>query len=417
VSVFVVVAGPIPLGASSKPVAVRWLAVPPSGRLEVREASAGLEAAEVDRDLGSPRLRESSALLPPLGGAPPGERHTVHFRLDTRDGGVELRVLGRPDEVAHVVNVDSSLAYGEEPRSVDKDRVLGFPSLLGASYFVMLVDAARAEDQDALTGALCGAVHAFDALPDRMLLGDLSSTAIPTTDEPRDRPAWRAIDLALRTRRGFRAHFLDALDDDHRKRFQDSWRAVMNRILHRHGLPESVVLTDEARDWFVHVRAAIERVRNFPPLARDAFALGVGQALDALGEGPGKIRLVPLARENGRDIFRLALSRRGDPEYRVFDVTRTEQGEAIVSGRRVVKASPQQRIRAVRCRCGGRLYERDANCRGCGTKVEDMAEIAVVGTFTMGAAADLAALCVCGGPLGPEDRFCGTCGRNLETLG
>jgi hypothetical protein len=164
------------------------------------------------------------------------------------------------------------------------------------------------------------------------------------------------------------------------------------------------------------VRATIERIRNFPPLSRDGFALGVAQSLDALGEAPGTPRLVPLAREAQEELFRLTLSTSGDPVYRVFDVVRTSLGEAIVRGRRTLEASSGQRVRAIRCRCGGRLYEHDKRCRGCGTGVGDLGNVKVEGTFVLGAAGDVAGLCGCGGPLGSEDRFCGQCGRSLEEI-
>src|SRR5205085_658607 len=82
-------------------------------------------------------------------------------------------------------------------------------------------------------------------------------------------------------------------------------------------------------------------------------------ALDALGEESGLPRFVPLARDGDREHYGLTLAKPGNPEYRLFDVVRTKDGDALVSNRRTQSAPTIQRIHVTRCVCGGRLHERD----------------------------------------------------------
>ena len=396
---FLVIAGP---HAENATVPLRWLAIPASGRLEVREAPSGLEAIEADPELAI-SARESAVLLPPL--APgTGDRPEVRFRLELAEGGFDLAVPRGSGDAAQVLDLDRTVAYTDQPRAIEKGRIVRVRSTPGACYYMLLLDAKEKGDEGALATALSAGAHAFDATHDWSLPVDLGVTT----------QGWTAIDGALRARRELRAPFLAALAESNRSRVLRAWMLVVCRILGRHGFPGTVPLGDEGRDFFLHVRAGIERVRGFPALARDTFALGVARALDALAEPPGKVRLVPLARREGKEVFELTLSRAG--EYRIFDVVRTDGGDAVVSGRRVVTATVEQRVRAVRCSCGGRTYDNDRHCRGCGKPVGELGSVRVEGTFTVGATAEVAALCACDGPIGAEDRFCGSCGRSLEEI-
>jgi hypothetical protein len=398
---FLVIAGPYAANAPETTQPLRWLQVPASGRLEVREAASGLEAIEADLDLAV-SARQSAVLLPPLPHA--GDRPEIRFRLTLSEGGFELAVPKGKGDAAQVLDLDRTVAYTDEPRAVEKGRIIRVRSTPGACYDMLLLDAKEKGDEDALATALSAGAHAFDAANDWSLSIDLTVTTAKAD--------WTAIDAALRARRDMRAPFLAALAEGNRARVLRAWMVIVCRILWRHGFPVTAPLGDEGRDFFLHVRAGIERLRGFPTLARDTFALGVARALDALAEPPGKVRLVPLARREGKDMFELTLSRAG--EYRIFDVLRNDAGEAIVSGRRVVKATAEQRVRAVLCPCGGKTYENDRHCRGCGTPVGELGSIRVEGTFIVGATAEVAALCSCDGPIGAEDRFCGSCGRSLE---
>src|SRR5437660_7674938 len=109
---FLVIAGPLAELPPRKAVPLRWIKLPPSRRLEVREATAGLEAIEAETELAT-KLSDSHVLLAPLPSSSP-EHRPIRFRIDAEEGGLELRVIGGPATTASVVDLDRTIVYSEE---------------------------------------------------------------------------------------------------------------------------------------------------------------------------------------------------------------------------------------------------------------------------------------------------------------
>lgn len=410
---FLVVATP---GKGPDPAPLRWLKLPDAGLVRVREATAGLEAVEADPDFEPEvRKRDSTRLIPPPAtGLAPGER-PLRIELASSFAGVTARLVESKERPpAPVADLDQGFHYATEPRSVAPGRVLGARPESATGLRIVLVTAEGAGDAPALARALAGAASELDALAEPLVREVVNARTRSVGDPLATLLPWRRIELALRELRDLRAPFRDALPEEERQAVERAWEQALHRILGRSGLASPVPLNDRIRDWFAAVRAPLERIHGFPRLHRDAFALGVARALEALGEPPATVRVVPLGGRERRESFALTLSTPGSPEYRIFDVKRTDAGDAVVSGRRVKVAPEALRVHAARCVCGGRLYERDEHCRGCGQNVASLGKIQIGETFALGATAAAAAICECGMALGAEDRFCGGCGRSLE---
>ncbi|MBI3724086.1 hypothetical protein HY251_09065 [bacterium] len=409
---WLVVAGPLGEKPDAPVPPTRWIRVPAGRPLRVREGK-GILSIEEDPEFRGGEGSVRWKLLPPAVSL----EGWGELRLDvfSDEDGLVASVPSGEGPAASVVEVDHGTSFHEEPRALLPWHVLRLRHGSPASYRLIVVEAERERDQAALVRALALGARSLDALGDEALAAVLVG---PKGQVPKDRPTlWRLADAALRERRDARLPFLSILDAEQEERVAVVWRRVIYRALRRLGLRTPSPVSDGARDWFSVVRPAVDRLRHMATGERDLFAAGVACALDALGEPSALPRFVPLARVGDREQYGLTLARPGNPQYRLFDVTRTKDGDALVSNGRTQSAPEIQRIHVTRCVCGGKVYERDHFCRGCGKKLSELGAMIIHGTFVVGAVADVAALCACGGDVGGEDRFCGGCGRSLEELG